>query len=266
MINCGYPLIERFPLMLFTSAGVLLIGIIRWLLAMVIRPAATETAEADAASSDAQPTGLAGRLAPIFRMLPTLRRESADDETVDKTAKRSSRRTHAVGRSAKPARSSAESADSRRTGKRPATSRSRHIRPPLDAPADPTLIAPAVDARRAPASSAAPSRLVAPGRRAIRTCVVGRPRRSAATRTVTRVSRPVVAADSTPTSPTNPSHRSHVAGPRPTGHPAPPRHTTRSRKSGIAAQPGLMSHATSPDPGDCASPQPILGTMTFRDV
>jgi hypothetical protein len=140
VINCGYPLIERFPLMLFTSAGVLLIGIIRWLLAMVIRPAATETAEADAASSDAQPTGLAGRLAPIFRMLPTLRRESADDEPVDKTAKRSSRRTHAVGRSAKPARSSAGSADSRRTGsKRPATSRSRHIRPPLDEPAEPTL-------------------------------------------------------------------------------------------------------------------------------
>jgi hypothetical protein len=139
VINCGYPLIERFPLMLFTSAGVLLIGIIRWLLAMVIRPAATETAGADAASGDAQPTGLAGGLAAIFRMLPTLRRESAKHETVDKTAKRSSRRTHAVGRSAKPARSSAESADSRRIGKRPAASRSRHIRPPLDEPVDPTL-------------------------------------------------------------------------------------------------------------------------------
>ena len=30
LINCGYPLIERFPLMFFTSAVVLLIGMLRW--------------------------------------------------------------------------------------------------------------------------------------------------------------------------------------------------------------------------------------------
>ena len=30
LINCGYPLIERFPLMFFTSAIVLLIGMVRW--------------------------------------------------------------------------------------------------------------------------------------------------------------------------------------------------------------------------------------------
>lgn len=33
-ITCGYPLIERFPLMLFTTSAVLLIGLIRWYLAM----------------------------------------------------------------------------------------------------------------------------------------------------------------------------------------------------------------------------------------
>jgi hypothetical protein len=32
LINCGYPLIERFPLMFFTSATVLLIGMVRWYL------------------------------------------------------------------------------------------------------------------------------------------------------------------------------------------------------------------------------------------
>lgn len=32
-ITCGYPLIERFPLMLFTTSAVLLIGLIRWYLA-----------------------------------------------------------------------------------------------------------------------------------------------------------------------------------------------------------------------------------------
>ena len=30
LINCGYPLIERFPLMLGTAGGVLLIGLVRW--------------------------------------------------------------------------------------------------------------------------------------------------------------------------------------------------------------------------------------------
>jgi hypothetical protein len=138
LINCGYPLIERFPLMLFTSGGVLVIGITRWLLARVTRPVATaesSAAEADAAGSNAQLTGLAGRLVSMFA---GLRRESADDDTAGKTAKAGSRRTHAVGRSAKPARS-ARSADSRRTGKRPAASRARHIRPPLDEAADPTL-------------------------------------------------------------------------------------------------------------------------------
>ncbi|MBV8292082.1 MAG: hypothetical protein JOY55_09760 [Mycobacterium sp.] len=132
LINCGYPLIERFPLMLFTSGGVLVIGIIRWLLARVTRP--TATAEADAASSETQPASLAGRL---VSMLAGLRRDSGEDDTAEKAAK-PSRRTHAVGRSAKPARS-ARSADSRRTAKRPAASRSRHIRPPLDEPADAAL-------------------------------------------------------------------------------------------------------------------------------
>ena len=32
LINCGYPLIERFPLMFFTSAAVLLAGVARWYL------------------------------------------------------------------------------------------------------------------------------------------------------------------------------------------------------------------------------------------
>jgi hypothetical protein len=134
LINCGYPLIERFPLMLFTSGGVLIIGIIRWLLATVTSPATTATAEADTASSDATPTGPAGKLASL---LTIFRRESADD-TADKAAKPGSRRAHAVERSAKPTRST-RSAASRRTAKRPVPSRSRHIRPPLEEAPDPTL-------------------------------------------------------------------------------------------------------------------------------
>ncbi len=132
LINCGYPLIERFPLMVFTSGGVLVIGIIRWLLDMVIRPVAK--ADADTTSDDAQPAGLTGRLAS---MLAGLKGGSSDGDTADKAAKPSSPRAHAVRRSAKPQRS-ARSADARRAAKRPAASRSRQPRPPLDE-ADPTV-------------------------------------------------------------------------------------------------------------------------------
>ena len=132
LINCGYPLIERFPLMVFTSAGVLVIGVTRWLLAKVVRPAATSETETDPADGDAQPAGLASRL---VSMLAGLRRESTDDDAADKPAKTRSRRTHAVGRSARPSRSG----DGRRTARRPSASRSRPIRAPLDEPADPTL-------------------------------------------------------------------------------------------------------------------------------
>ena len=50
LINCGYPLIERFPLMLFTSAGVLVLGLIRWYLGRFHTAAAEATDAADAAS------------------------------------------------------------------------------------------------------------------------------------------------------------------------------------------------------------------------
>jgi hypothetical protein len=129
LINCGYPLIERFPLMLFTSGGVLLIGMIRWYLGMATRPATATgaAAEADTDGSADRPAGLAARLAALFS------RDSATEDTADKATKRRSQRAHAVGRSAK----SAKAAD-RRAARRPATSRSRHIRPPLDDAPEPT--------------------------------------------------------------------------------------------------------------------------------
>ncbi|MCV7051329.1 hypothetical protein H7H82_12105 [Mycobacterium heidelbergense] len=43
LINCGYPLIERFPLMLGTAGGVLLIGLIRWYFGMSHQAAAATT-------------------------------------------------------------------------------------------------------------------------------------------------------------------------------------------------------------------------------
>ena len=68
LINFGYPLIERFPLMLFTSAGVLLIGLVRWYFAMSSR-SAVAAAPADA-DDDAAPglfAGLAAKLSAVFQ-------------------------------------------------------------------------------------------------------------------------------------------------------------------------------------------------------
>jgi hypothetical protein len=124
LINCGYPLIERFPLMLFTSAGVLLIGMIRWYLGMAACPAAA--AESETESSEKRTAGLAARIACLFG------RDPAGDDTAD-AAKPRSQRAHAVGRSAKSAK-----ATDRRASRRPATSPSRRIRPPLDDAPEPS--------------------------------------------------------------------------------------------------------------------------------
>jgi len=122
LINCGYPLIERFPLMLFTSAGVLVLGLIRWYLGRFHSAAAEATDDADAAGEDGRP-GLVARLTAMFNREPA-------DETVDKAARSRSRRTHAVERSARSTTS-----DARRTGKRPAST--RRPRPPLEDAVDP---------------------------------------------------------------------------------------------------------------------------------
>lgn len=126
LINCGYPLIERFPLMVVTSGAVLIIGIIRWMLAAAVRSDPTAAAEVDAAGDGEAPAGLIGTLMSKFA---GLKRDSGED------TKSGSQRAPAVGRSAKPARS-ARPADARRTAKRPATTRSRQSRRPLEETAD----------------------------------------------------------------------------------------------------------------------------------
>jgi hypothetical protein len=128
VINCGYPLIERFPLMLLTSAGVLLVGLVRWYLGR-FHPSATEVAEVtDSGAAEGGPLELlVGKLTAFFN------RDSADAETPDKAARARARRDHAVERSARSA------VADRRTGRRPASSsRTRRPRTPIDDAAEPT--------------------------------------------------------------------------------------------------------------------------------
>ncbi len=94
-ISCGYPLIERFPLMLFTSAAVLLIGLFRWYHAM----SAPAQASAPAAARARPPrqslfAGLAAKLSSAFAGNGT----EADD------ADGPVRPRHGIDRSADPAR------------------------------------------------------------------------------------------------------------------------------------------------------------------
>src|SRR4029077_13031553 len=51
LINFGYPLIERFPLMFFTSAAVLLIGMGRWYYGISSRRSAARSTAKETASS-----------------------------------------------------------------------------------------------------------------------------------------------------------------------------------------------------------------------
>ena len=57
LINCGYPLIERFPLMFFTSAAVLLIGMARWYNGMSTRRTPPKSTAKDATRRRADGSG-----------------------------------------------------------------------------------------------------------------------------------------------------------------------------------------------------------------
>lgn len=116
-INCGYPLIERFPLMVFTSAAVLLIGMARWYHGMSSRRGAARSTAKESMSTTA--STLASKVSSLFTAEP---QEDEDRE--------SPRRKHTIDRPGRAARSTTNSARSGRTSKRATPSRSRHARPP----------------------------------------------------------------------------------------------------------------------------------------
>ncbi|WNG86385.1 hypothetical protein C6A87_021375 [Mycobacterium sp. ITM-2016-00317] len=122
LINCGYPLIQRFPLMFFTSAAVLLIGLARWYFAKSAAPAsATEPRRAtpNAAGLVAKLTSFIGGTAtPEGDEQPRKRRTADRRRTAPRTAAERS------ARGARPA-------------KRAAPPRSRHSRAPETEVIDP---------------------------------------------------------------------------------------------------------------------------------
>jgi hypothetical protein len=147
-INCGYPLIERFPLMFFTSAAVLLIGMGRWYYGMSSRRATGQSTTRDAAEKPSS------RVSSVTSKMSSLLTGEADDADAD--VAEPSRRKHTIDRptrsakaskASKAAKSAGGTARNSRATKRATPSRSRHARPP-----ETELIEPVTERPRRPRS------------------------------------------------------------------------------------------------------------------
>ncbi|WP_438861793.1 DUF6542 domain-containing protein [Mycobacterium avium] len=128
LINCGYPLIERFPLMLGTAGAVLAIGLVRWYFGHGQRSTTAAGSDDDAAGPSVDIQSLVGGL--VAKVRAALHPDSDGDTTEESAQRRRTRRSGSSSRTRRTARSTRSSASSSRT-------RSRHARPPLDDAAEP---------------------------------------------------------------------------------------------------------------------------------
>ncbi|MDX1890521.1 DUF6542 domain-containing protein [Mycolicibacterium sp. 050158] len=150
LINYGYPLIERFPLMFFTSATVLAIGLVRWYLATLTGRAIPRDGAADASDESgatdedgAAPAATRGRRSSRSSIARAARAAAAataaavassdpgDDDPAPRPPRRSTRPAAGSSRAA----GAAPGTGSRRS--------SRHSRPP-----ETEIIEPVVDRPR----------------------------------------------------------------------------------------------------------------------
>jgi hypothetical protein len=161
LINCAYPLIERFPLMFFTSAVVLLIGMARWYTGMSSRRSTPSSTSQDETSGGSLVSALTAKVSSLLS-----RHHDSDDEVEGPPRRRSS----AERRSTRTATSA------NRTGRsagRSTPSRSRHARPPeteiippvADRPRRPRpskQVKPPIEPRRKPRTSSSQRRAAPP--------------------------------------------------------------------------------------------------------
>ena len=122
-INCGYPLIERFPLMFFTSAAVLLLGMFRWYYGASTRrgvPAVTEDVESKSSVASA----LTAKMSSLLHRGTGV--DADDEELVEPPRRRRPREARAT----RSGRSTADRRERERSARRSTPSRSRHVRPP----------------------------------------------------------------------------------------------------------------------------------------
>lgn len=139
LINCGYPLIERFPLMLGTAGAVLAIGLARWYFGN------TQGATTASTSSGATSVDVKSFFNTIGAKLQSVLQPDADDS--DEASE--PRRGHTSGSSDRTRRTARDG----RSSTRSARARSRHARPPLDDESVERPERPRRSARRSPAAA-----------------------------------------------------------------------------------------------------------------
>jgi hypothetical protein len=120
LINCGYPLIERFPLMLGAAGGVLLIGLIRWYIGLSERATVADVTDDTATTTSKSTPSFVHAISAKLNALLGVAPAEDDDEVPSTDSQRGPTRTSArTGRATRSGRSAAGSA----------RSRSRHARP-----------------------------------------------------------------------------------------------------------------------------------------
>ena len=142
LINCGYPLIERFPLMLGTAGAVLLIGLVRWYSGNSKRTslAANTTDDTATTSGTDAKSFISGIVAKLNSYL------GIDSEVDDEAPSADSKRARATTR-----RTASKTGRASRSGRSAARTRSRHARPALEDQDEPVAERPRRPSRRSPA-------------------------------------------------------------------------------------------------------------------
>lgn len=143
LINCGYPLIERFPLMLFTAAAVLLLGMVRWYLGMLNHSARSDAEDSSSRRRPPLVDKLSAMLTAALNRNPAhaieqpASRTRGDRRPSERRPGERPRRATPEARRAARAGTAGRSSRTRSTERRrdtngSAPTRSRHIRPPRD--------------------------------------------------------------------------------------------------------------------------------------
>lgn len=128
LINCGYPLIERFPLMLGTAGVVLAIGLARWYFGNAYKDSAAANASEEVAGGAG--VDVKSFFNSIVAKAQAVLQSDTDADDDEATDSRRERRSGSSSRARRTTRST-------RSSTRSARARSRHSREPLGDGSDP---------------------------------------------------------------------------------------------------------------------------------
>ena len=138
VINCGYPLIERFPLMLFTAAAVLLIGMVRWYLGMLGGTAKREIADDGTPKRATLSDRIGAMLTSALTRNPAhaIEQPASREQRPGQRPRRATAEARRAARTTSGSRSRTRATERRSAANGSAPTRSRHVRPDMDARAE----------------------------------------------------------------------------------------------------------------------------------